>query len=274
MPGQDYATARYYSAGSGSFWSPDPGSISTASSVNPTSWNRYAYGNGDPINGRDPSGRFVIVCDDPTATSIYDGSCHGDDGGGGGWDVCGGDEFDPSPSPACYAPVPPPPAPPAPSCKLSFEYRGLYGVGALSGVAAHGYLDFTAADGSNYIIEGQQVSQGGNASVLQTCVAASCYPNDHPSTDPSAGSISGPQVCDWFTTILQAATQIDQANIAYNANGPNSNSALNYILQQLPSSSWYTVPYYVAPVFNPFTGGVTTFTFGLIGFYTSLPGLP
>ena len=30
MPGQDYATARYYSAGSGSFWSPDPGSISTA----------------------------------------------------------------------------------------------------------------------------------------------------------------------------------------------------------------------------------------------------
>lgn len=36
---------------------------------------------------------------------------------------------------------------------------------------------------------------------------------------------------------------------------------------------WYTVPYNVVPILNPFTGGITTFTFGLIGFYTPLPGL-
>jgi RHS repeat-associated protein len=34
MPGQDYAMARYYSASTGSFWSPDPG-ITTAYSPNP-----------------------------------------------------------------------------------------------------------------------------------------------------------------------------------------------------------------------------------------------
>ena len=37
MPGQDYAMARYYSASSGSFWSPDPGGMKTADAGNPTS---------------------------------------------------------------------------------------------------------------------------------------------------------------------------------------------------------------------------------------------
>ena len=57
MPGQDYAMARFYSASSGSFWSPDPGGIKTANPKNPGSWNRYGYVSGDdPLNFLDPEG--------------------------------------------------------------------------------------------------------------------------------------------------------------------------------------------------------------------------
>ena len=55
MPGQDYAMARYYSATTGTFWSPDSTSNNWDSS-NPGSWNLYAYTNGDPINLTDPDG--------------------------------------------------------------------------------------------------------------------------------------------------------------------------------------------------------------------------
>ena len=64
MPGQDYANARYYSASSGSFWSPDPGGITTAYPGDPSRWNRYAYVSGDPVNKTDPSG-FCSPQDNP-----------------------------------------------------------------------------------------------------------------------------------------------------------------------------------------------------------------
>ena len=57
QPGQDYAMARYYSATSGSFWSPDPGGMKTADPTDPTSWNRYSYTAGDPVNRLDPTGK-------------------------------------------------------------------------------------------------------------------------------------------------------------------------------------------------------------------------
>ena len=68
-PGQDYANARYYSASTGSFWSPDPGGIKTVDSNDPTSWNRYGYVGGDPLNYEDPLGLFRCnpdVCDQPS----------------------------------------------------------------------------------------------------------------------------------------------------------------------------------------------------------------
>jgi RHS repeat-associated protein len=91
-PGQGYAMARYYSANTGSFWSPDPGGIKTAHAGDPTSWNRYAYTTGDPINFRDPSGRddcWADACvNAPEWCSgdekYYDASCGSDSGGGGG----------------------------------------------------------------------------------------------------------------------------------------------------------------------------------------------
>ena len=52
-PGMDYAMNRYYSSALGRFYTPDPGGIRTANPKNPGSWNRYAYGRGDPVNHRD-----------------------------------------------------------------------------------------------------------------------------------------------------------------------------------------------------------------------------
>jgi RHS repeat-associated protein len=98
MPGQDYAMARYYSGTAGSFWSPDPGGVKTADSRRPSSWNRYGYTEGDPINFVDSQGLFQenpcaadptqIGCD-PGTPPVRDpnpggGGPSGGGGGGGG----------------------------------------------------------------------------------------------------------------------------------------------------------------------------------------------
>ena len=50
-----YADQRYYNQNWGRFLTADP-SNNAISPGSPTTWNRYAYGNGDPINLSDPSG--------------------------------------------------------------------------------------------------------------------------------------------------------------------------------------------------------------------------
>ncbi len=97
-PGQDYAMARYYSASSGSFWSPDPGGPTPADPTNPIRWNRYLYVSGDPINRIDPLGREDCDPDedDPCFETEVDATADdggGDDDGGGG----DGDGVDSSP---------------------------------------------------------------------------------------------------------------------------------------------------------------------------------
>jgi len=52
--GQDYADQRYYAVGMGRFNTPDPSKGSSPS--DPSSWNKYAYVAGDPVNFNDPSG--------------------------------------------------------------------------------------------------------------------------------------------------------------------------------------------------------------------------
>jgi RHS repeat-associated protein len=55
--GLDYADQRYYASAYGRFNTPDP-YIAAAKGANdpstPGSWNRYAYVQGDPVNGYDP----------------------------------------------------------------------------------------------------------------------------------------------------------------------------------------------------------------------------
>ena len=57
---QDYADQRYYAVGMGRFNTPDPYQA-TGGVANPSSWNRYAYTMGDPINGKDPRGLFTCL---------------------------------------------------------------------------------------------------------------------------------------------------------------------------------------------------------------------
>jgi RHS repeat-associated protein len=61
--GLDYADQRYYSPGWGRFLTPDP-SVESMSTMNPSSFNRYAYTYGDPVNLGDPSGLNPEVAGD------------------------------------------------------------------------------------------------------------------------------------------------------------------------------------------------------------------
>ncbi len=67
--GQDYADQRYYGVGTGRYWSSDPSGAASADPGNSSSWNRYAYVNGDPVNFGDPTGL------DPNCgpTMVWDG---------------------------------------------------------------------------------------------------------------------------------------------------------------------------------------------------------
>jgi RHS repeat-associated protein len=91
MVGQDYADQRYYGSGTGRFWSADPYGGSGDASI-PLSWNRYSYGNGDPVNHSDPSG-LDGVCG-PYATWMGEG-CYSTGGSppssgeGGCWQLFG-----------------------------------------------------------------------------------------------------------------------------------------------------------------------------------------
>ncbi len=111
MPGQDYANARYYSAVSGSFWSPDPGGVKTAHLDSPTTWNRFLYASGDPINRIDPRGKEDCdVDDEDTPCFSVDVDDSADDGSASGdW---GDDDWVPLPqNPSPKQPISPAPLP-------------------------------------------------------------------------------------------------------------------------------------------------------------------
>jgi len=99
--GQDYAGQRYYNAGMGRFWSPDP--HIGGSAVEPASWNRYAYAGGDPVNFSDPRGLFRNIvgnCDALLNGYPQDG-CDEDGGGDYGGSGCTYDALGFEESPLC-----------------------------------------------------------------------------------------------------------------------------------------------------------------------------
>jgi RHS repeat-associated protein len=62
----DYADQRYYSSVYGRFLTADP-SLGSASASQPSSWNRYAYVVGDPVNLSDPTG----LGEEPDYCDVY-----------------------------------------------------------------------------------------------------------------------------------------------------------------------------------------------------------
>ena len=72
--GNDYADQRYMSPGYGRFLTPDR---KDGRSSDPSSWNKYAHTEGDPVNRTDPSGRDWCNIDGSVAFSSGDGECDG-----------------------------------------------------------------------------------------------------------------------------------------------------------------------------------------------------
>jgi RHS repeat-associated protein len=126
--GQDYADQRYYAVGAGRFGTPDRSKGAHRGA--PSTWNKYLYVVGDPINFYDPRGREVW---NPSYCPPEDENCAEQPGGGGsgagggsGQGGSGGDDPEPDPGDdpcggeggaqfaPCSAPEPPPPAPPPP----------------------------------------------------------------------------------------------------------------------------------------------------------------
>src|SRR2546429_8608079 len=52
----DYFGARYYGSPQGRFTSPDP-LLASAKRISPQTWNRYSYGNNNPLRFTDPDGQ-------------------------------------------------------------------------------------------------------------------------------------------------------------------------------------------------------------------------
>jgi RHS repeat-associated protein len=269
-PGQDYAQQRYYSNETGRFWSVDPGGMATADASTPTSLNRYAYVNGDPVNYGDPSGRILVYAGGGLvlncggdASSIYDGSCTGTDGGWGGGDVGGGGNLCSSYQ-DMFLGMPVPPGcdtivttgilpPPPPTCTLEVESRPLgYRVLKNSGIDLHGFLVYTGPDGTSQVIEG--LHQG----KLLTATT-----DGKPASGTDDGSITGPSVCAALAILRVDVNQIIGAKITYGGLGPNSSSVLHYVLQSLSyliltnGGLWYSIPTSML----------------LTGYYVSLPGV-
>jgi len=73
--GFDYADQRFYASSYGRFNTPDP-ARSSAGPSDPSSWNRYSYTRGDPVNKLDPSGTGDCFPDDGTCfESLSSGYC-------------------------------------------------------------------------------------------------------------------------------------------------------------------------------------------------------
>jgi RHS repeat-associated protein len=80
--GLDYSVNRYQQPGSGRFLTADPYQANKGGPgdpSDPTSWNRYSYTGGDPVNRTDPSGRDWCFADD------YQGPCNGSGSNGICW---------------------------------------------------------------------------------------------------------------------------------------------------------------------------------------------
>jgi RHS repeat-associated protein len=252
--GLDYAVNRMYASTYGRFNTPDPYAASGGPS-SPESWNRYSYAKGDPVNRHDPSGLDDCGPDWVTDASLS-GPCLID---GYAWiDPSGALEsacdqlimaFGPVPTtdPACnaYAPIIPvaiPPQPPTPTCTLEVESFPLNTLGG--GPDLHGSLYFASNlyGGSDDVIEGytdgkllQAAVEPGNVGPVGNVAG----------TGTDDGVVSGPQVCSALGTLEGDVSKINGAGIVYGILGPNSSSALRYMLQSLSSllgSSWFSIP--------------------------------
>lgn len=250
----DNAVHRFYVNRLGQFSSTDP---QPGGGGNPQAFNLYNYAHNDPVNFRDPSGKFTIVLY-PGGTGGGGGDDDDDDDSGGGCDptinpYCD-NGCDPTVNPTCGNcnpspqmegnPCPPEPTEPPqptvmPSCSGKLYYRPVQFTG---GVANHAFWIVTDEDFFNWTLEGGP-NHGG---IFGTIVAVFGFaklmdwdlqgtPPDLPhfkADTPAANqflSFGGPNVetnvCPDVDTMTAVGMAFPNGQLFYNAfSGPNSNS--------------------------------------------------
>ena len=256
--GLDYADQRFYASTFGRFTSPDPYQASGGPS-DPGSWNRYAYTQGDPINGNDPGGLNVSSNFNETwevGCFIADmpwigGPCRpGGEGGGGGGDPCAnGSAFAPGqvPTAFCYAPIMVFVPPPDPECSIEVYDRPIEEtLGADIPGARHGYIRFIDQFGGQTVFEG--IHSGNSVTASTGPFVTDALKADKPfkHNNHFDGDITGPEICDWLGILQNDVATVNGApTIHYNPFGTNSSSVLRYMLQSLPNQAWYGMPWMI-----------------------------
>ena len=218
--GTDQAVNRQYNQSVGRFIRPDPLSASGRKEA-PQTWNRYSYTANEPVNQTDPSGLDVLL---PPCGDGGKGEGGGDDGS------------DPVPLP-----------PPVVICSLKvYDRLAEFAHGVPIPGARHGYILFEAQYlgifpvGKVYF-EGQKDGRRLTAAGLGDVHLR----KDKPENDRLDGETSGQDVCDWFYVLEWDVAKVKATNIRYHWYGPNSSSVLRYMLESLPSQSWYHLPFMV-----------------------------
>jgi RHS repeat-associated protein len=215
-----YLRARYMNQSTGRFWTMD---TDEGNPDAPISLDKYTYVGNEPVLRVDPSGNqfdLVSLSLEVAIASII----------------------------LTIPDIVEAPAPPfAPACSLEVESFPLNAFGGY-GPDLHGSLYWTSSIGSTLVA--QDVIEGyvSNAGLLNAAVQpGNIGPVGNPAgTGTNDGTTKGPQVCAALTTLQTDVGNINGANITYNRFGPNSNSALRYMLQSLQSllgSTWYNIPW-------------------------------
>jgi len=259
------AVQRYYNAGMGRYWSPDPTGGSTA---NPASINKYVYVQGDPVNFSDPSGTDPncgpgMFWDGEGCTSSYvlNGSAGYAQAGapcGSDWmtnaqesgpcqNPCSGDgsssfggESPLPPAPGCAAPEPPAgPAAPTPDCWIELEYRSA-GITGVFG-RTHASLVVHDAFGFTFTIQGEPhnypLPPWGSLDISNT-------PGDIGNTQwgQTLTSNTDPNLCDQIDDIEAAEIYYASKEVSYNPRGPNSNSLIHWLLESGWVDQYFSAP--------------------------------
>jgi len=229
----DYADQRYYSNQFGRFMSPDPykgNGGGPGDPTNPQSWNRYAYVLSDPINFKDPTGRFECG-DDEDFEDCNDG------GGGGGGGFCGiGFHFDAVMGDCEPNGGPPPsdPKTPQPECFAQLKNRPVNDPKAKLVNAQHSFWWVQDSTGANYIISGgPQAVKGSTDQYLDVwAVPGQSNGQDNASQHTQWSSGLSSTICDLVAKMLAAALGFPKDKIYYDpVLGPNSNSAAHYLAE-------------------------------------------
>ena len=245
----DYADQRYYDSWWGRFKSADPSGAKAADPSNPTSWNMYAYTQGDPINHSDPTGTFD---DGPSLMAPPDwgygggGACLpvgwgsnewlngslGEVFGGGCGSPCG-NSFLPNPNCGYQGPTPAPDpgpvSPPPPECFAQLKTRPVDDPTAQKFDATHSFWYVQDETGTQYVVSGGPTGPGSgylNVGISKNVTTGVDNVSAHTSWD--SGLSSG--ICDKVDNLLGAARSFPNNSIQYQPiHGPNSNSVAKYL---------------------------------------------